>query len=244
MPITHSKVSAKSDGGDSSLVLPSDWNASHTGTDDDPIFDAFGAPDTAFEFDTSSLTGLTTFGSPDTLDANTSVPGNLYVKDKNAAFQWCGVYASASAAPGTVITKVTGGAPRTNFNYIGVFLAQATPGTMILAEIQASSGRTPGYWSGVTASSGDSGGTVSNLSFLGIEPPYYLAVVATTSTSFACYYSSNGRTWMLLGSALNPSFTVGSFGVGINAGQDNTVGVAASFEYVRYWTTAKTLPSA
>lgn len=29
MPITHSKVSAKSDGGDSSLVLPSDWNADH-----------------------------------------------------------------------------------------------------------------------------------------------------------------------------------------------------------------------
>jgi len=29
MPITHSKVSAKSDGGDSSLVLPSDWNDDH-----------------------------------------------------------------------------------------------------------------------------------------------------------------------------------------------------------------------
>jgi hypothetical protein len=28
--ITHTKVSAKSDGGDSSLVLPSDWNAGHT----------------------------------------------------------------------------------------------------------------------------------------------------------------------------------------------------------------------
>jgi hypothetical protein len=28
--ITHTKVSAKSDGGDSSLVLPSDWNADHT----------------------------------------------------------------------------------------------------------------------------------------------------------------------------------------------------------------------
>lgn len=28
--INHSKVSAKADGGDSSLVLPSDWNADHT----------------------------------------------------------------------------------------------------------------------------------------------------------------------------------------------------------------------
>ncbi|HEY6568556.1 MAG TPA: hypothetical protein VI341_13655 [Actinomycetota bacterium] len=29
MAITHAKVSAKSDGGDSSLVLPSDWNDDH-----------------------------------------------------------------------------------------------------------------------------------------------------------------------------------------------------------------------
>ncbi len=31
MSITHSKVSAKSDGGDTTLVRPSDWNAAHTG---------------------------------------------------------------------------------------------------------------------------------------------------------------------------------------------------------------------
>jgi hypothetical protein len=30
MPITHTFVSAKSDGGDATLVRPSDWNASHT----------------------------------------------------------------------------------------------------------------------------------------------------------------------------------------------------------------------
>lgn len=32
MPITHSKVSAVSDGGDTTLVRPSDWNANHTGS--------------------------------------------------------------------------------------------------------------------------------------------------------------------------------------------------------------------
>lgn len=31
MSITHAKVSAKSDGGDATLILPSDWNAAHTG---------------------------------------------------------------------------------------------------------------------------------------------------------------------------------------------------------------------
>jgi hypothetical protein len=32
MAITHTKVSGKADGGDTSLVLPSDWNADHTGS--------------------------------------------------------------------------------------------------------------------------------------------------------------------------------------------------------------------
>jgi len=31
MPITHAKVSVKSDGSDTSLILPSDWNAEHVG---------------------------------------------------------------------------------------------------------------------------------------------------------------------------------------------------------------------
>lgn len=34
MSITHAKVSAKADGSDTSLVLPSDWNAVHSGTND------------------------------------------------------------------------------------------------------------------------------------------------------------------------------------------------------------------
>ena len=45
MSITHAKVSAKSDGGDSTLVLPSDWNAAHSGVTTvatDVIFDAKG----------------------------------------------------------------------------------------------------------------------------------------------------------------------------------------------------------
>jgi hypothetical protein len=224
------------------------WAAAGGSSAEDPISDAFGAPTTAFEFASNSLTGLTTFGSPDVLDAHTSVPNNLYVKDKNASFQWCGVYATASAAPGTVITKVTGGALRNDFHYLGVFLGVATPGAMALAVTRRNNSggaNGPAYWYGVTATAGDTGGTIAgviNIQF--VEPAYYLAVVATSSTSFAFYYSSNGRTWVLLGSGLNPSLTIGSFGVGINAGQDNTTGLAAAFEFVRYWDTAKTIPAA
>lgn len=37
MPITHPFVSGKSDGGDATLVRPSNWNADHTGTLAQPI---------------------------------------------------------------------------------------------------------------------------------------------------------------------------------------------------------------
>ncbi len=37
MAVTHIFVSAKSDGGDATLVRPSNWNASHTGTIDDTM---------------------------------------------------------------------------------------------------------------------------------------------------------------------------------------------------------------
>lgn len=45
----------------------------------DPTLDLFGTPDTAFEFDTSSLAGLTAMGTPDIEDANTTVPHHYFV---------------------------------------------------------------------------------------------------------------------------------------------------------------------
>lgn len=43
MPITHAFTSAKSDGGDATLVRPSDWNADHDSTHEADTVDAHDA---------------------------------------------------------------------------------------------------------------------------------------------------------------------------------------------------------
>src|SRR5512143_384172 len=60
-PLTHAKVSGISDGGDTSLVRPSDWNAAHVGT---PPFHgvrarmATGTPPTGQTINDSTFTAI------------------------------------------------------------------------------------------------------------------------------------------------------------------------------------------
>lgn len=66
MPITHTKVSAKADGADTSLILPSDWNASHqlpgveelttASTDATKVLAPDGAGGVAFRAESGSYT--------------------------------------------------------------------------------------------------------------------------------------------------------------------------------------------
>ena len=53
MPITHSKVSSVSDGADTTLVRPSDWNASHVTTGIIPEF-VRKPSDTTIQSDTTA----------------------------------------------------------------------------------------------------------------------------------------------------------------------------------------------
>lgn len=65
MGITHSKVSAKADGGDSSLVLPSDWNADHVISGLSPAFIGCGLTNSV-DLDMTHNSGEQNF----TLDTN------------------------------------------------------------------------------------------------------------------------------------------------------------------------------
>ena len=62
MPITHAFTNAKADGSDTSVVRPSDWNAVHEGSSDDPNrWEWRWAPPSALE---STLTGTGSFSNP------------------------------------------------------------------------------------------------------------------------------------------------------------------------------------
>lgn len=60
MPIRHAFTSPKSDGADSTLLQPSNWNANHVGSPDDRIWYPSGTPLFADEFDDGSFAGWTT----------------------------------------------------------------------------------------------------------------------------------------------------------------------------------------
>lgn len=66
MPITHTKVSGKADGGDTTLVQPSDWNADHSipnGSSSAPSIAPSSDPNTGFYFDGSDKVLLGIGGS-------------------------------------------------------------------------------------------------------------------------------------------------------------------------------------
>lgn len=76
MSIKHAKVSAKSDGGDSTLVLPSDWNAAHVGGTESLVTDTSVSGATTVDRDDGATHDLTLTGDATlTPDHTTAVAG-------------------------------------------------------------------------------------------------------------------------------------------------------------------------
>lgn len=70
MPITHIKVSAKSDGADATLIQPSDWNAAHSLPDYTELANGWQYDVLAADFTTSSATAVDVTGISFTPIAN------------------------------------------------------------------------------------------------------------------------------------------------------------------------------
>jgi hypothetical protein len=206
------------------------------GAAEDPIADVFGAPTTAFEFNTSSLTGLTAFSpTPDSEDANTTIPGHYYVKDNAAGVARCGRYASAPAAPFTAITKISDANVRLDYTQTALSIGEATPGTMnyiqwatAARKLEVEVGTPTAFTSAIANALSD------------IQSPLYLAILVNSSTDVDFLYSYGGRIWAYLVEARNPAFTIGS--VGIHVASNSTSGGAAAFDFLRIWNSAKAFP--
>ena len=218
-----------------------------SGSASDPVFLAFGSPNTAFEFDTSSLTGLTAMGTATAEDANTTVPGALYLKRAAiGTVALTGRFANPGSAPWTAICKMSGAVfTAADFQRIGgLLVAEASPGKVEGIHIVYNSAGT-GDWGATTVAytnpttfSAVIGTDISTK--MGSVPLWY-AIVATTSTSFAYYYSWDGQVWRARTTARNPGFTVGLVGVVVDP-ENATHGVAGAFDYLRLWTSALTIP--
>lgn len=234
---------------DTSKVLKPDgvggvaWGTDATGGGgggSDPIADVFGTPDTAFEFDTSSLTGLTALGTVAAEDADTTVPGHYYLRNNtNASPYWRG-RGVAVTTPFTAICKVNC-TSNENYEGAGMLYAPSTYPSSGALEILAE-GNVNGNaqrvglerWTGP----GTYGSGIANHSAAVPSLPVYMAVRAASSTDVSTYWSFDGGLWFALAVARNPSFTVAL--IGLVSSAQNTNGFSAIYDFLRIWNSAKT----
>lgn len=201
----------------------------------DPLAEIFPAPTTTFEFDTTSLTGLTALGSPDTENADSTIPGHLYYVDLNGAYSWVGRYLTAPSAPFTAITLVRT-IPFSNFNSAGIFIGESPPGNADWFYIGENGGTklaldraTPTAFS-------------SNISNQGYGSPHgYLAIRVNSSSNVDYSYSQDGYIWRNRQTARNPSITIGTVGIAVKA-ENGTHPAGAAFDFLRIWDSALTFP--
>lgn len=204
---------------------------------EDPIFHAFGTPTTAFDFDTSSLAGLTALGTPTTEDADTSVPGHLFLKKAAAAgVAWHGRYVAVST-PFTAITQLSY-SMYTQWNAAGMFVGASTPsGGIMCHTVTAVGGHTPQIrgtsWTDAVGGGGTDLYAMISLAY----KPVYLMMVVNSSDDVDTYISMDGYLWQIIYGNFNPAFTVGCIGLAVSA-ENGSFGVAAAYDFLRIWNSA------
>lgn len=206
------------------------------GGDVDPVEALFGTPDTAFEFDTTSLTGLTALGSPDTEAAHSVIPSHLYLMDDASGYAWCGRYLTIPSAPFTAITKVISNAAF-NWNAAGIFISASLPGNMDAL-----------FWGTGTKEVRVERVTPSAFGSTVYDGPtstpatMWLAIRVNSTTDVDYLWSTDGWTWRKSVDSRNPGLTLASLGLAMKS--ENAAGHAAGFDYLRIWDSALTFPGA
>jgi hypothetical protein len=211
----------------------------------DPVFDVLGTPATAFEFSSSSLTGLTAFSNtPDQEAAHTIVPNAYFLRDEDAGGGTvvCGRYAATPAAPFTAVVKILDAAsPGGNFPSIYLTLGVATPGAFDAFGLDSASRNVRGERYSAPSTYGSN---FVNLGTSAMGPPLYLAVRVNSSSDVDYLYSFGGYVWRKVVDSRNPSLTLGSVGFGAKAEGNAAGGVMFAVDFLRIWNSAKTFPGA
>ena len=206
----------------------------------DPVFNLFGTPDTAFEFDSSSLTGLTLMGSPDTENADTTFASNYFVQDNDS--EQVGRYVSVSA-PFTSVAKLTEAVIVGNYQYAGLFCGVATPGKLVSVSNVYSGGNAIIIDTWASPSDQSPGVPSTNVTpyVPGTFYPLYFGIKCVSSTDVSYYASRNGKIWYAVLLNHNNSMTVGSTGLTAGAYAGSTI--RAAFHYLRVLNSPKKLPA-
>lgn len=202
--ILHDFVSAKSDGGDSSLVRPSDWNAAHVLTENLANYSADNYPPTVAlsdEFDDGTVNGAWAWSgtTPGTFN-ETEFPGWLYVVVPTAAATG---FFRRTFQPGatdfTVVTKARVGFDASNSVVAGAGIALLNSSDAAIWQIGWLGGASGVRWV-TSARVIDTVGTNTPVGGIASQE-IYLMIRRTSGNVYTGYISFDGMVWSLTNSS-------------------------------------------
>lgn len=215
------------------------------GGSSDPVADAFGTPDAAYEFDANDFTGLTSFGTPDVASMHVTAASHLVLADDDST--QAGYYAAASGAT-TAICKISDFVAYENYQYVGMIAGVAAPGRFV--GIWLLGGASPSIVVRTFNSPGDGSAGAVTITRVPTDAvghaPWYFGIRVASGTDFSYYVSRTGVMWQPLVTAHNPSLgaALGSFGLSVgNYAGGSQPRAAGAYDYLRIWNSAKTFPA-
>jgi hypothetical protein len=228
-----SNATARLGRGGAATVLTSDgtdisWQAP-TGGSSDPTIPTGGTL-----YNGTSTSGWTSFGTPDTFDADSTIAGHFYLRKASVGNNLIGAYRACGSFPKTYTLKISDMFLQANYHGAGLLIGEASPGK---------------YWSWFTAHDGavdtsrlfqryawtnatTAGANVNyNSSTNGFpQLPSYHRIVVNSSTDIELWHSMEGLIYYRLAASQNPAFTIGVFGFGINA--FGSIEMKAAFDWI------------
>jgi hypothetical protein len=186
------------------------------------------------EFD-ATLSGWTTMGSFTTLTSNDTYKSHLYMKRTGGASPTAdGVYKTAPGQPFTMTAKLSDMSQFANYDSVGIFVAEATPGKIDALVISyPGAPMCPGreQWSNPTTRTGSGTSYASSFGYRFI--PIYLRIVVTSNTAVDFYLSQGGFFFYKVTTQFNPGFTIASAGL-VTFSFTNALVTESVFDWVRF----------
>lgn len=221
------------DAHDASAVSIVDTGAYFTGTDVEAALQELGAgaggaadddtiPSGGTLYDGTSTSGWTAFGSGGltTFDADTTVPGALYLaKTSTGGNNDYGIYRAVGGSfPRTYTCRVKAADVYGNYHGFGLMIGDSTPTAHMTFGTTRDSAQAFGLliqrylWTSPTSSGANA--VYGANSTVGVRPqlPLWLRVIVNSSTDLDLQVSLDGYIYYELATAYNPGFTVATFG--------------------------------
>jgi hypothetical protein len=199
----------------------------------------FGPANTVFEFNSDEAPGdLTAIGSPAAESVYDDVVDCYYVADNNSSMDLAGRYTTMPSAPFTIMCHLVDD-NALGSGSAGVFVAESnTTDVRACGRLGAE-----GQISSLTTTAPTTNFTALQSRAIVFDAGGFFAIRVNSNSDYDFMASADGGLWVPLTEAHNPSATLSSPAIGgLYVVSRSTTLVAAAFNWLRIWNSAKSFP--